>query len=87
MIKRTTIETIEEYDSNGKLIKKTTTETREEDESGLTTYPSNIPQPNPYWNPSITWDSTTPHPIRYDQITCDCNMPDDCASCNAGCKQ
>lgn len=103
MIKRTTIETIEEYDANGKLTKKTTTETHEEDESVFTSYPSNVPQPNPYWPPSITWDTTgNPPPIRYDQVTCNdfastaakpdpsivaCNMPDDCASCDAGCRQ
>lgn len=100
MIKRTTTETIEEYDANGKLIKKTTTETYEEDESIFSSYPPSIQQPNPYYPPSITWDTTgNPPPIRYDQVTCDstsakqdpsivaCNMPDDCASCGAGCKQ
>lgn len=34
MIKRTIIETVEEYDENGKLTRKTTTETKEDDDTG-----------------------------------------------------
>lgn len=33
MIKTKTIETVEEYDENGKLVKKTTTETEETDDN------------------------------------------------------
>lgn len=42
MIKRKIVETVEEYDANGKLVRKTTTETEEDDttESYPHTYPA-----------------------------------------------
>ncbi len=83
MIKKKTIETVEEFDQNGKLIKKTTTETITEDDTS--TYPLNIGPYNPY-TPSITWIGDPP-PVRYDQVTCECNMPEDCETCTAGCRQ
>ena len=70
MIKRDTIETIYEYDKEGKLIKKTVTETHETEEGTTLTYPyhTNIYPPNTsggpsdnWWRqPSITWSNTDP---------------------------
>ena len=40
MIKRNIIETIYEYDKEGKLLKKTVIETHEEEDNTTTTYPS-----------------------------------------------
>lgn len=60
MIKRKTIETIKEYDENGKLIRETVTETTEDDNN--TYYPY-----QPYY-------PTTPYsPVTYGtEITCGC---------------
>lgn len=43
MIKRDIIETVYEYDNEGKLIKKTVTETHEDDETIFKTYWHNEP--------------------------------------------
>ena len=40
MIKRDIVETVYEYDKEGKLLKKTVTETHEEESNTITTYPS-----------------------------------------------
>ena len=40
MIKRDIVETVYEYDREGKLFKKTVTETHEEESNTITTYPS-----------------------------------------------
>lgn len=40
MIKREIVETVYEYDTEGKLVKKTVTETHEEEDNTITTYPS-----------------------------------------------
>ena len=40
MIKRDIVETVYEYDKEGKLLKKTVTETHEEETNTITTYPS-----------------------------------------------
>ena len=40
MIKRDIIETVYEYDKEGKLLKKTVTETHEEEDNTVTNYPS-----------------------------------------------
>ena len=40
MIKRDIVETVYEYDKEGKLIKKKVTETHEEESNTITTYPS-----------------------------------------------
>lgn len=53
MVKRTITETIEEYNSDGNLIRKTITETHEEDNTKLT-YPSYTP-----YDPSTTWCNRT----------------------------
>lgn len=50
MVKTKTVETIEEYDENGKLIKKTVTETEETDDS-----PVRYPYSYPVWTPTI-WE-------------------------------
>lgn len=56
MIKRDIVETVYEYDSEGKLLKKTVTETHEEEEEKTTVST---------WQtyPNLTWDklSTTPY--------------------------
>lgn len=39
MIKRKIVETVEEYDANGKLVRKTTTETEENDTTEYQPYP------------------------------------------------
>jgi hypothetical protein len=56
MIKRKTIETVEEYDANGKITRKVTTETTEDDEgSNLST---------PWW-----WGIYPPYNPNYPQVT------------------
>ena len=40
MIKRDIIETVYEYDKEGKLVRKVVTETHEEENNTVTTYPS-----------------------------------------------
>lgn len=47
MIKTRTIETVEEFDENGKLIRKTTTETEETDDNPTRYNFNYIPNPNP----------------------------------------
>lgn len=64
MLKRKTIETVEEYDSNGKLVKKTVTETQEDDPNYLPYFPITYPLTEPYdpvkvWNPEVTYGDTT----------------------------
>ena len=58
MVKRTITETIEEYNSDGNLIRKTITETHEEDNNIKLNYPSYTPY-DPSINhpvaPYITW--------------------------------
>lgn len=62
MIKREVIETIYEYDKEGKLIKKTVTETHEED-TNITTNT----------NPSPSWWTYDPSPNYPPYITCNDN--------------
>lgn len=54
MIKRTTKETIREYDKDGKLIKETITETVEDDDAvyypQYPIYPNQPSAPNPWWS-------------------------------------
>ena len=40
MIKKDIVETVYEYDKEGKLVKKTVIETHEEEDNTITTYPS-----------------------------------------------
>ena len=62
MVKRTITETIEEYNSDGNLIRKTITETYEEEDNTKLTYPSYTPY-DPSINypidPYITWCNGT----------------------------
>lgn len=55
---RKTIETIEEYDTNGKVTRKTVTETTEDEHPApitiYPTYPMYPTYPNP-WQPSVTY--------------------------------
>lgn len=59
MTKTHIIETIEEYDANGKITRKTVTETTEENNDPA---PSDTP---PWWTPG-----TPSYPIYADKITC-----------------
>jgi hypothetical protein len=54
MIKRDIVETVYEYDKEGKLLKKTVTETHEEETNTVTTYPSWT-----YCNDSLITTTTT----------------------------
>jgi hypothetical protein len=62
MIKTRTIETVEEFNDDGKLIKKTTTETTEENDAKENWYPTGNPNwwtyPNPY-QPTVTYTGGT----------------------------
>ena len=55
MIKRKIIETTEEYNDDGKLIRKTTIETTEDDETPIS-YPYYPIYPNPTTWPLVTYD-------------------------------
>ena len=61
MIKRDTVETVYEYDKEGKLIKKTVTETHEEEDNTITHYPSwsYLNDTAPYCSDSISTARTT----------------------------
>jgi hypothetical protein len=83
MIKRKTIETVEEYDANGKLTRKVTTETNEDDNSPQVPY---VPTyPNWWWTyPQVTYgnDKTESVPWWVShpwQITCG-DPPGSCGS-------
>ena len=68
MTKRHVVETVEEYDDNGKMTRKTITETDEEDNSKYTwNYPYPVYTPNP--------DALDGRPY-YSQWTC--NAGDTC---------
>lgn len=56
MIKRKVIETVEEYDENGKLTRKVITETNEDDQTNYQQYYPlyNSPIPIPNWFPKGT---------------------------------
>jgi hypothetical protein len=58
MIKRKTIETVEEFDTNGKLVRKVTTETNEDDDGTVQTYPWWGTPYNPAY-PQVTYTSGT----------------------------
>lgn len=65
MIKRKTVETIEEYNEKGELIRKTVTETTEDDSSEPTpSYPWwwNQPTTAPYTPPYVTYCNTNVTP-------------------------
>lgn len=51
MVKTKTVETIEEYDENGKLVKKTVTETEETDDSPVRYSYKTVPWVAPAWDP------------------------------------
>lgn len=54
MIKRKIVETVEEYDANGKLVRKTTTETEEDDTAEYQPYTYPVyPYPTYPLQPSI----------------------------------
>lgn len=54
MIKTKTIETVEEFDENGKLVKKTTTETEETDDNPTRYTTTTTPDRSPwYYNPFL----------------------------------
>lgn len=63
MIKRDIIETIYEYDKEGKLVKKTVTETHEEENNTTTNYPGftylNGTYPVDYPTATLSSDSTS----------------------------
>ena len=63
MIKRDIVETVYEYDQEGKLLKKTVTETHEEENNTKTNYPGWV-----YLNGDIssTSDSVTTNVIKPD---------------------
>ena len=66
MLKRDIVETIYEYDKEGKLIKKTITETHEED-NNITT---SVPYKYQSWPPEITCVNGYPtNQIQKDQVT------------------
>ena len=62
MIKTHIVETVEEFNAEGKLIRKTTTETKEENDAKDNWYPSSNPNwwtyPNPY-QPTVTYSAGT----------------------------
>lgn len=76
MLKRKTIETVEEYDSNGKLTKKIVTETLEDDGGyTLPNYPPTYPWTEPYYpwvvRPTVTWsDRSNSTPVSDGGCTC-----------------
>lgn len=84
MTKTHTIETIEEYDSNGKLTRKTVTETTEENNDPAPTYWSQ-------WGPTCTGSPINPsriathHNVPSDTITVTttngCDHVCDCGKC------
>ena len=49
MVKTKTVETIEEYDENGKLVKRTVTETEETDDSPVHYSHQTVPWVAPSW--------------------------------------
>ncbi len=51
MVKTKTVETIEEYDENGKLVKRTVTETEETDDSPVRYSHQTVPWVAPTWEP------------------------------------
>lgn len=63
MVKRKIIETVEEYDGSGKLVKKTTTETTEDDNTPYVpyfpSYPTHPTYPTTPVAPSPVWCGTT----------------------------
>lgn len=64
MIKREIVETVYEYDTEGKLVKKTVTETHEEEDNTITTCPSwsYLNGTNPCWNEIFTTTTTSDYP-------------------------
>jgi hypothetical protein len=56
MIKRKTVETIKEYDENGKLTRETITETTEDDDTAYYPYQPYIPFTPATYNTEITCD-------------------------------
>jgi hypothetical protein len=79
MIKRDIVETIYEYDNEGKLIRKTVTETHEEEEEKVTTstwrtYPNltipcldRISTTTPYCETNSTSDMVTTHTMAMNE--------------------
>ena len=60
--KTKTIETVEEFDKDGNLIRKTTTERTEEDNS--------VPQYYPWWHEAPWNNPIVYHPSYGTEITC-----------------
>lgn len=71
MIKRNIVETIYEYDKDGKLTRKSVTETHETDDE--TRYPLTNSMLTTLYNNCTTTTSTT---------TTSCECQDKCGSCN-----
>ena len=76
MIKRDIVETVYEYDKEGKLVSKTVTETHEEDTNITTnTPPSWWTYPSQNWPPYITCNDTKTNGdyVTKHEITMDTN--------------
>lgn len=76
MIKRDIVETVYEYDKEGKLVSKTVTETHEEDTNITTnTPPSWWTYPSQNWPPYITCNNTKTNGdyVTKHEITMDTN--------------
>lgn len=67
MIKRKTIETVEEYDVNGKLLRKVTTE--KDDDVKEIQYPYVPFSPYYPWDTGAWWGIFPPYPYNYPTIT------------------
>lgn len=69
MIKTKTVETVEEFDENGKLVRKTTTEKEETDDNPTKYIHTSTPH-YPFGPYCVTSDFEKPFPnldIRYDE--------------------
>lgn len=67
MTKTHIVETVEEYNAEGKLIRKTTTETTEESDAKDHWYPYTVP----YFTPSDKWTVVeSPAETRIPKVTC-----------------
>lgn len=65
MVKTKIVETVEEYDENGKLLKRTVTEKESNDDSAILYTPQISP-----WCPWRDTPSTSPYTSPYGNFTC-----------------